>query len=230
MLAAASMLQPASRRLPLTRASLALAAGALVMLCAWRGVWWTDTELRLAPALALLWCALALEPWRLCESATGGGAPARGSGRASVFLGATVAIAAGLPLHAAALVHDARLGPLSTLQVLGPLALAWLAWAAAGLAARAAQGAAWHRVAAALALSLPLLELSLALGGAPQTGGASAWLQWLAACSPVQALCTLARGANAEATVVSSVLCASLLVARQSLAPSMRASAAPESR
>lgn len=217
-------MQRAARRLPLARALVALVAGAALLLCAWSGAAWADSDLRLAPLVACAWCAMALEPWRTREE------DAAGEERATLVLAAGLSCVAWLPLHAAALVHDARLWPISLAEAVAPALCAFLSWTAAGLAARAEHGRAWHRAAFALALFLPLLELAVALGGAPQTGGASGWLRGLAACSPLGALLDLQHGGAAGATPWASVLCAGLLVARQFGAARLATLAPQESR
>jgi hypothetical protein len=202
-----------------------LLAGAVFGGCAWAGAGWANSELRLAPLLALCWCALALLPWRLERAAD----PLRprsepyspAAPRAQAMLGAALGCSVYLPLHAAALAHDARLGAISAAAALVPLGLTWLAWTSAALAGVVVQGRVWHGVAGACALVAPLLSLAVSVGGAPQTGGAPGALVLIAACSPLQLLGDLARGAGEAQSPrgwVASMACAGFLVARQCFA------------
>lgn len=219
-------LQSAARDMPWPRVLVAHAACALVLFWAQRGAWWASSDVRLAPLFALAWCAMALEPWPSRSREPGDDIGPPSASRARIALVATLSIVAWIPLHAAALVHDTRHGALSALQVAAPVVVAWLAWLAAGLAPLAARGRAWHRVAAAITLALPLLDVSVALGGAPETGGASEWLRALSGCSLLHASCALASGSEARSTLVASLLCAGLFVARQWRASAARAAEA----
>lgn len=211
--------------MPLARSVAGLLAGAVLGACAWSGAAWANSDLRLAPVLALCWCALALLPWRLERAGgplrTRPEAPSPPGPRAQAILGAALGCSVFLPLHAAALVHDARLGAISAAAALVPLGLTWVAWTSAALAGVVVHGRVWHGVAGACALAAPLLALAVAVGGAPQTGGAPRALVVLAACSPVQALGDLARGAveaQSPGGWGASLACAACLVARQCFA------------
>jgi hypothetical protein len=140
--------------------------------------WWPGADLGLGLVVAAIWCSATLVP-----------APTRDGAQAGTLL------LAALPLLAAGWVLG--VGPAPTLLgVLSSALLLALCWAAAVYAARGGQRAALRHawVVASLYLGAPVLWVCVEWGGAPHTGAAPAWLQWVSQLSPLYALLAAAVG------------------------------------
>lgn len=174
-------------------ASCGAAAGALLLGIAAFGPWQGGSGPRLLPLCAALWFCAALLP----RSAAGAD-PA--------------AAAAALPLFAAAALHDDPQGAQEWTSALIAGLYAALAW----FAAAAGRGdAARLRLAlyGGACLGLPALEASIALGGAPATGGAPQWLSTLAGLSPLRVLLVQAGGGQPSPWAALLVLAALAAIA-----------------
>lgn len=142
--------------------------------------WWPGAELGMGLVVAAIWCAMVVVPL------------APGSARAST---AFTLLLPALPLLAAGWLLDT--GPVPTLRSVLTSALLLVAcWAAALYAAcggpRAVLRQAW--VGAAVYVGAPVLWVCVVWGGAPHTGAAPAWLEWMSQLSPLYVLLAAAAG------------------------------------